>query len=181
MLPGSARFVTARTYWSDRQTLSPFTGLSDDFHSRARDPVVSPVRKSTDDSRGLIDLMDSKKAGVTALTVLALGAGVIASVALGATSAKHHPGKKVHAVRAATTSTSTTGTTTTGSFKSNEDATHEAGENAAREAAEDSGQAGPGGSHGNGTFTPNEDATHEAGESAAREAQEGTGQAPASP
>jgi hypothetical protein len=161
----------------------PFTGLSEDFRSRAREPVGSPVRKSADDSRGLIDLMHSRKAGVTALAVLALGAGVITSVALGATKAKHHPGKKAHAALAAvtTTSTTTTGTTTTGSFTSNEDATHEAGESAAREAAEDSGQAGRGGPHGNGTFRPNEDATHEAGESAAREAQEDAGTAPTSP
>ncbi|TMC46195.1 MAG: hypothetical protein E6J25_00565 [Chloroflexi bacterium] len=65
-----------------------------------------------------------------------------------------------------------------GTFKSNEDATHEAGESAAVEAQENSGQR-PGG--GTGKFTPNEDATHEAGESAAREAQENAGQRPTVP
>ena len=66
-------------------------------------------------------------------------------------------------------STTTTPTATSGSANpSNEDATHEAGESAAREAAEDNGTAdfGPGGGG------SNEDATHEAGESAAREAEE---------
>jgi hypothetical protein len=126
-------------------------------------------------TRELIHLMDSRKAAVTTVVVLALGGGVLASVALGASTAKPHKGK-VHARLAA--STTTTGTTTTGSFKSNEDPTHEAGESAAREAAEDSGRAGPGGS---GSFKPNEDPTHEAGESAAREAQEDAGQRPTLP
>lgn len=61
--------------------------------------------------------------------------------------------------------------------KSNEATTHESGETAAREAAENSGQAfgpgGPGGGH------PNENAAHESGESAAREATENAGGAPA--
>jgi len=140
-----------------------------------RDACGSSAADVAVDIRGLIELIDSKKAAVTAVVTLALGAGVLASVALGATKAKHHPAKgTVHAALAATT----TGTTTTGSFKSNEDATHEAGESAAREAAEDSGQAGP---RGGGAFKPNEDATHEAGESAAREAQEDAGQRPTSP
>ena len=65
-----------------------------------------------------------------------------------------------------------------GTFKSNENATHEAGESATVEAQENSGQR-PGG--GSGTFTPNENATHEAGESAAREAQENAGQRPTIP
>ena len=65
-----------------------------------------------------------------------------------------------------------------GTFKSNENPTHESGESAAREAQENSGQRpsggfGPGGS--------NENATHEQGESAAREAQENSGKAPAAP
>jgi hypothetical protein len=65
-----------------------------------------------------------------------------------------------------------------GTFKSNEDATHEAGESATVEAQENSGQR-PGG--GTGKFTPNENATHEATESAAREAQENAGQRPTVP
>ncbi len=65
---------------------------------------------------------------------------------------------------------------------SNENATHEGTESAAREAAENNGTA----TFGGGTRTPggNENATHEAGESAAREAQEnapGTAPAPAAP
>ena len=61
-----------------------------------------------------------------------------------------------------------------GTFKSNEGATHEAGETAEQEAAEDSGQF-RGGRHGGGS---NEDPAHEANESAAREAEEDAGQAP---
>jgi hypothetical protein len=60
--------------------------------------------------------------------------------------------------------------------KSNEAATHEAGESAAQETAENNGTFRPGGGAGH----PNEDATHEAGESAAREAAENAG-ASASP
>ena len=61
----------------------------------------------------------------------------------------------------------------TPSFKSNEDATHEKGESAAREAAEASGQRPFGGGAFNGH--PNEDPNHEQGESAAREAAEAAG------
>ena len=60
---------------------------------------------------------------------------------------------------------------------SNEDATHEAGESAAREAEEDAGKAGFGHHRGG----SNEDAAHEAGESAAREAAEDAGQPAATP
>jgi hypothetical protein len=60
--------------------------------------------------------------------------------------------------------------------KSNEATTHENGESATREAAENSGQGfgpgGPGGGH------PNENAAHESGESAAREAAETAGVKP---
>ena len=72
-------------------------------------------------------------------------------------------------------STAVPGTQQSGTFKSNEDATHEKGEAPDREAAEDSGK----GFHGGGTHKPNEDATHEAGEPKDREAQEDAGQAPA--
>jgi hypothetical protein len=65
-----------------------------------------------------------------------------------------------------------------GTFKSNEDPKHEAGESAQVEAQENAGQR-PGGA--GGKFTPNEDPTHEAGESAAREAQENAGQRPTVP
>ena len=60
----------------------------------------------------------------------------------------------------------------TPSFKSNEDATHESGESAAQETAENNGTFHPGGAGPNGTS--NENATHEAGESATREAAEKT-------
>jgi hypothetical protein len=61
-----------------------------------------------------------------------------------------------------------------GTFKSNEDPTHEGTESADREAQENSGTFHPGvGGHGS-----NEDPTHESSESPEREAQEGTGQAP---
>ncbi|HEY0398735.1 MAG TPA: hypothetical protein VGF00_10130, partial [Acidimicrobiia bacterium] len=53
-----------------------------------------------------------------------------------------------------------------GTFSSNEDPAHEAGESAQREADEDSGKAF-GGPHGS-----NEDPAHEASESPAREAEE---------
>lgn len=60
--------------------------------------------------------------------------------------------------------------------KSNEATTHESGETAAREAAENSGQGfgpgGPGGGH------SNENAAHETGEPAAREATENAGGTP---
>src|SRR5207247_9769625 len=63
--------------------------------------------------------------------------------------------------------------TATRSFHSNEDPTPEAGQSAARQAAENSrhGFGGPGLGH-----RPNEDPTHEAGESAARAAQENAAQ-----
>ena len=58
-------------------------------------------------------------------------------------------------------------------FKSNEDPTHEKGESAAQEAAENSGQRPSGGGGFNGHS--NEDPTHEKSESAAREAAENAG------
>jgi len=64
---------------------------------------------------------------------------------------------------------------TSGAFKSNEDATHESGESADREAQEDAGIF-QGKHRGGGS---NEDATHESSESAEREAQENANQAPA--
>jgi hypothetical protein len=57
-----------------------------------------------------------------------------------------------------------------GSFKSNEDPTHEKGESAAQEAAENNGTFHPGGGSGPSNETP----SHEASESAAREAAEKT-------
>jgi len=83
------------------------------------------------------------------------------------------------ALTSAQTNTPTTAPSATtapgGTFKSNEDATHEGTESADREAQENSGTFHPGsGGHGS-----NEDPTHESSESPEREAQEGTGQAPA--
>ncbi len=60
----------------------------------------------------------------------------------------------------------------TPTFKSNENATHEAGESAAQEAAENSGTFRPGGGPGGGQS--NETSAHEAGESASQEAAEKT-------
>jgi hypothetical protein len=57
-----------------------------------------------------------------------------------------------------------------GTFQSNEDPTHEAGESAQREADENSGKGFHGGGGGRHGF--NEDPAHEAGESPQREAQE---------
>ena len=85
------------------------------------------------------------------LVGIVLGATVLAKSTLGQTN-----------VFAATASP-------TPSFKSNEDPTHEKGESAAQEAAENSGQRPFGGGF-NGHS--NEDPTHEKGESAAREAAE---------
>src|SRR5437588_12680744 len=89
-------------------------------------------------------------------------------------------GASVISASAATPTPTPTASPGAGTFKSNEDATHEQGESAAREADENSGKAfaggGPGGPGGHG---PNEDATHEAGESAAQEAAENSGQRPA--
>lgn len=70
-----------------------------------------------------------------------------------------------------------------GQFKSNEDPTHEKGESAAQEAAENSGtfHPGPGGPGGPFTGQSNETPSHEAGESAAREAAENAAKASPSP
>ena len=101
--------------------------------------------------------------------------GAVSGVALGASGAKHGHKSSDLSLLATTT-------TTTGSFKSNEDPAHEAGESAAREAQENSGQwPGPGGGPHGGAFKPNEDPAHEAGESAAREAQENAGRPPTGP
>ena len=59
-------------------------------------------------------------------------------------------------------------------FTPNENATHESGESAQREADENSGKfTGPGGGG-----KPNEDPTHESGESSSRESAENSGAAP---
>jgi cytoskeletal protein RodZ len=64
-----------------------------------------------------------------------------------------------------------------GTFKSNEDPTHEANESQQQEAAENSGQF-HGGWHGG---KSNEDPTHEASESTQREAQENAAQSNSAP
>jgi hypothetical protein len=82
------------------------------------------------------------------------------------------------ALTSAQTDTPTTAPSATtapgGTFKSNEDPTHEGTEGTDREAQEDSGSFRPG----NGGYGSNEDPTHEGSESPEREAQEGTRQAP---
>jgi uncharacterized membrane protein len=65
-----------------------------------------------------------------------------------------------------------TAATATPAFHSNENATHEAGESATQETAENNGTFHPGGGGPNGTS--NETATHEAGEPAAQESAEKT-------
>lgn len=77
---------------------------------------------------------------------------------------------------AANAATTPSAAASPGTFKSNENATHESGASATVEAQENSGQRPGGGKH-----TPNETATHESGESAAREAQENAGQQPTVP
>ena len=119
-------------------------------------------------TKELIQLKTPRKAVIACIVSVVLAGGVISGVALGA-GAKKHPAKTVKKKAASTTTTSTT---TTGAFRSNEDATHEAGESAAVEAAEDAGVRPGGGGPGG---RPNEDATHEASESAAREAAEDAG------
>ena len=79
-----------------------------------------------------------------------------------------------------TTSTTTPNNTDKGgAFRSNEEATHEAGESAEREGEENSGRGMELRHHMGGGS--NEEATHEAGESAEREAEENSGQAPSTP
>jgi hypothetical protein len=101
-----------------------------------------------------------RKVGLAA----ALGACVVAGSALG--------GGLLSAGAATNSTPSGNGKT----FHSNESASHESGESAAREKAEDNGTAGPGRGPGGGGF-PNEDPAHEKAESAAREKAEHDGTA----
>ena len=92
-----------------------------------------------------------------------VAASMVFGGVLGATVLAHSGLSPANAVLAATSPTPT--------FKSNENATHEAGESAAQEVAENNGTfrpSGPGGGQ------SNESAAHEAGESAAQEAAEKT-------
>jgi hypothetical protein len=86
------------------------------------------------------------------------------------------------ALTSAQTNTPTTAPSATtapgGTFKSNEDPTHEGTESAQREAQEDSGTFHPGNGGWQGSHGSNEDPTHESSESPQREAQENAGQAP---
>jgi hypothetical protein len=75
-------------------------------------------------------------------------------------------------------SVATLTTAPSGGWVENTSPAHEAGESAARKAAEASGQGGPGAG---GKFVPNTDPAHEAGESADRAAQEDAGQFPTVP
>ena len=110
------------------------------------------------------------------VAILALAAGLVAGGGAGAI---------LGMTRLASADTSTTTPANSSSSEtpaaratgSNEDATHEAGESAAREAEEDAGKAGFGHHRGG----SNEDAAHEAGESATREAAEDAGQPAATP
>ncbi|HEV7523454.1 MAG TPA: hypothetical protein VGP92_00725 [Acidimicrobiia bacterium] len=106
----------------------------------------------------------SRKASVAATAGAMLAAGtvgylVFAPVISGAQTTTN-PGSGV------------TTTTAAGTFKGNEDPTHEKAESAQREADEQAGRAHFGGHDGGGNFTPNTDPAHEKTESAARQAEE---------
>ena len=126
----------------------------------------------------------SNRLAVTGLVVGLVGGG-LAGLALGisqtAGAATTPTTPPPAAASPATPSTPTAPSSTP--FKSNEDPTHEKGESAAREAAENSGQIPAGGGHfAGGNGHSNEDPAHEKTESAARESQENAGptaQAPA--
>jgi hypothetical protein len=107
-----------------------------------------------------------RKAGIA----VAMGGLVVAGSAVGG---------GLMSAGAATTPPAGTSGSNLGAFHSNENATHEGSESAAREAAEDNGTAGFGraGGPGRGAFHPNEDKAHEASESAAREQAENDGTA----
>lgn len=93
-------------------------------------------------------------------------AAIAGSVMVGGAAGVTLFGPRLAGAQTSTTKPGSSGGAQNGpTFKSNEDPTHEAGESAAREAAEDSGQFR--GMHGS-----NEDPTHEARESATREAAE---------
>jgi hypothetical protein len=115
--------------------------------------------------------MNSKKTmaamiGASLLTGGALGLALFGPGLAGAQTTTSSPA-------AATAPAATTGGA--GTFTSNEDPAHEAGESAQREADENSGKAFSGGHHGS-----NEDPAHEASESPEREAQEDAANAGAS-
>jgi hypothetical protein len=118
------------------------------------------------------------------LTVAGIAGSMIAGGVIGATLAgplaatAGNNGSTIQGSTIQLTAATASPSASAGTFKSNENATHEAGESATVEAQENSGQR-PGG--GTGTFTPNENATHESTESTAREAQENAGQRPTVP
>jgi hypothetical protein len=120
---------------------------------------------------------------VNRIRVALAGAAVAGSMLVGGVIGAALNGFSTVGANAATpTPSASTAPGAPGSFKSNEDATHEAGESAAQETAENNGTAHHGGGPGGpGAGGSNESAAHEAGESAAREAAEGTGAAPAAP
>ena len=101
------------------------------------------------------------------VAVLSISGGALAVAAL-------NPFTAASAQDTGSTTSTPSATTAPSAATSNEEATHEAGESADREAAEDSGHGHGGFGHGS-----NEDATHEAGESSAREAAEDAAKAPA--
>lgn len=107
--------------------------------------------------------MNRKRTFVFASTVAAamVVGGVVTTSALA-----QSPLSNVHAAASPSPSA--------GTFKSNEDPTHEKGESAAQETAENNGTFRPGGPGGPGHGPSNEDPTHEKSETAAREAAEQT-------
>ena len=109
-------------------------------------------------------------------TVALLGgiatAGAVVGFALSDVGAGSHHSLNASLVAA---TPSPTGNSAGRAFHPNENAAHEKGESASREAAENSGKFPAG------AFQPNENANHEQGESAGREAQENAGKAPTTP
>lgn len=110
------------------------------------------------------DTDSSKRKIPRVVSIAALVVGLVAG-GYGISSAATGSGSDVTPTPAVTKAAPSAG------FQSNEDPAHEAGESAAKEAAEHAG-----GRHGS-----NDDPAHEAGESAAREAQEHAGAATPAP
>lgn len=123
------------------------------------------------------DTILKKRIALAGAIVGLIGGGAIGfAVGLPQVSGAQTPSVDATTSTSAPTGPSDSRTTPSGGFKSNENATHETGEDPARETAENNGTFHPGGGVGH----PNEDPTHEASEGAAREGAETAGQAPAS-
>lgn len=105
--------------------------------------------------------------GVNRIHTLAFGAAVVAAMFVGGVV-----GAAALARSTPVSAAQTAASPSPSQFKSNEDPTHEKGESAAQETAENSGTFHPGGPGGPFAGQSNETSSHETGESAAREAAE---------